>query len=60
MASFTVHSESQDGKHKRTTELQAEDRDEARFLVEQSNRELAQSDSAPEDKPYKIARVESA
>lgn len=51
---FRVRSESQDGKQSRISELTAEDADEARFLEEQRNRELAKSDSAPEGKPYKI------
>jgi hypothetical protein len=55
---FVVHSEGEGGK--RTTELLADDKDEARFIVESQNRDAAKSDSSPESSPYKIIRVESA
>lgn len=59
MPLFTVHSEGPKDEV-RTTTLEAEDKDEARFIVEGQNRDLAKSDLAPESKPYRIARVETA
>ena len=59
MKTFVVRSENPDGSEWRETTLQAEDKDEARFQVETSNRDLAKSASAPESKPYRIASVKA-